>query len=45
MGEKEIKIKWVKNFVSGSVVKDKGCITNSYRVVVLCFIIIIGTSG
>ena len=45
MGEKYIEIKRVRNLVSGSVVKDKGCIIKSYRVVVLCFIIIIGTSG
>ena len=45
MREKEIKIKRVRNLVRGSAVKDKGCIIKSYRVVVLCFIIIIRTSG
>ena len=45
MGEKEIEIKMVRNLLSGSIVKDKGCIVKSERVVVLCFIIIIGRSG
>ena len=45
MGEKEIEIKRVWNLVIRSVVKDKGCIIKSYKVVALCFIIIIGTSG
>ena len=45
VGEKEIDIKRVRNLVRGTVVQDKGCIIKSYRVVVLCLIIIIGTIG
>ena len=45
MGEKEREIKRVGNLVFRSVVKDKGCIIKSYRVVFLCFIIIIGATS
>ena len=45
MAEKEIEIKRVSNLLSSSVVKDKGCIVKSYRVSVLCFVIVIVTSG
>ena len=44
MGEKEIDSKRVRNLVRGSVVKDNGCIIKSYKVVVLYFIINVGTS-
>ena len=45
MEEKGIEIKRVRNLVSGSTFKDKGCKIKSYRVMVLCFIKIIGKSG
>ena len=45
VGEKEIEIKRVRDSVSCSTVKDKGCIINHYRVLVLSFIMVIVTSS
>ena len=45
MGEKELEIKRVRDSKRCSTVKEKGCIINSYRVLVLIFLIVIVTSG
>ena len=45
MGKKEIEIKGIGDLVNFRVVKENGCIINSYRVLVLSFIIVIVTSG
>ena len=45
MGKKELEIKRVRDSMRCSIVKYEGCIINSYRFLVLIFLIVIVTSG